>query len=52
NPDLETTKEDYENHGLGLKIVNETISRCDGMFQTSVEGNYFIAKFMIPTYNS
>ena len=52
NPDLETTKDDYENHGLGLKIVNETISRCDGMFQTSVEGNYFIAKFMIPAYNS
>ena len=51
NPDLVTTKPDRANHGLGLKIVNETISGCDGIFQTSVEGNYFIAKFMIPTLN-
>ncbi len=49
NPELATTKSDSENHGLGLKIVKETISHCDGIFQTSVEGNYFIAKFMIPT---
>ncbi len=48
NPDLETTKDDSESHGLGLKIVGETISRCDGIFQTSLEGNYFIAKFMMP----
>ena len=48
NPDLETTKADSENHGLGLKIVEETISDCDGIFQTSVDGNYFIAKFMMP----
>ncbi|SDB34030.1 sensor histidine kinase [Butyrivibrio sp. INlla16] len=48
NPDLETTKPDSENHGLGLKIVEETITKCDGIFQTSVEGNYFLAKFMIP----
>ena len=48
NPDLETTKTDSESHGLGLKIVGETISRCDGIFQTSVDGNYFIAKFMMP----
>ena len=49
NPDLVTTKPDRNNHGLGLKIVKETITHCDGIFQTSVEGNYFIAKFMIPT---
>ena len=48
NPDLETTKSDSENHGLGLQIVRETIANCDGMFQTSVDGNYFTAKFMMP----
>ena len=48
NPELATTKPDSANHGLGLKIVNETIESCDGMFQTSIDGNYFIAKFMIP----
>ncbi len=51
NPDLETTKPDSESHGLGLKIVKETIENCDGMFQTSVDGNYFTAKFMIPISN-
>lgn len=48
NPELETTKPDSDNHGLGLKIVKETIAGCDGMFQTSVDGNYFTAKFMMP----
>lgn len=48
NPDLVSTKKDRENHGLGLKIVNETINDCDGIFQTSVEGNYFLSKFMLP----
>ncbi len=48
NPELETTKDDSENHGLGLKIVNETIVGCDGIFQTAMDGNYFLAKFMLP----
>ncbi|MBQ7613536.1 MAG: GHKL domain-containing protein [Butyrivibrio sp.] len=48
NPDLKTTKDDKENHGLGLKIVNETIAECDGIFSTSMEGNYFVSQFMLP----
>ncbi|WP_029319772.1 sensor histidine kinase [Butyrivibrio sp. AE3004] len=48
NPDLSTTKEDSENHGLGLKIVRETVESSDGIFQTLVEGNYFVGKFMLP----
>ncbi len=48
NPELVSTKKDRDNHGLGLKIVNETINDCDGIFQTSVEGNYFLSKFMLP----
>ncbi len=49
NPELKTTKKDKKNHGLGLKIVKETIKECDGIFNTSLEGNYFVSQFMMPT---
>ncbi len=48
NPQLNTTKKDKENHGLGLKIVRETIDECSGIFKTELKGNYFWAKVMIP----
>ena len=48
NPDLKTTKEDAANHGLGLKIVKDTITANDGIFTTNIDGNYFKAQFMIP----
>ena len=48
NPNLETTKIDKINHGLGLKIVQETLNSNDGILGTSIEGSYFKAKFMIP----
>jgi sensor histidine kinase YesM len=48
NPDLATTKPDKENHGLGLKIVRDTLDECDGIFKSSLEGNYFVSQFMIP----
>ncbi|MCR5545322.1 MAG: GHKL domain-containing protein, partial [Lachnospiraceae bacterium] len=48
NPDLQTTKSDKSSHGLGLKIVKKTIAANDGIFHTSIVGNYFHAKFMIP----
>jgi signal transduction histidine kinase len=48
NPQLNTTKKDKENHGLGLKIVKETIDECNGIFKTELKGNYFWAKVMIP----
>ena len=48
NPQLSTTKKDRENHGLGLKIVRETIEECNGIFKTELKGNYFWAKFMLP----
>ena len=44
---LETTKIDKINHGLGLKIVQETLNSNDGILGTSIEGSYFKAKFMI-----
>lgn len=48
NPTLKTTKSDKSNHGLGLKIVRETLDSNDGIFNTSIEGSYFKAQFMIP----
>ena len=48
NPQLNTTKKDKANHGLGLKIVKETIEECNGIFKTELKGNYFWAKFMLP----
>ena len=48
NPYLQTTKEDSESHGLGLKIVRDAIDECDGIFQTSLSGNYFLSQFMLP----
>lgn len=49
NPQLATTKKDKENHGLGLKIVRETIEESNGIFKTELKGNYFWAKFMLPS---
>lgn len=48
NPALRTTKPDIQNHGLGLKIVRETLRRCDGMLQTGLDASYFKAVFMLP----
>ena len=48
NPDFETTKPDPSHHGLGRIIVKETIESCNGIFQDSLEGNYYTAKFMLP----
>lgn len=48
NPELHTTKADAVNHGYGLKIVRETVTRCDGMLQMDTEHGYFTAKVMLP----
>lgn len=48
NPQLNTTKKDKESHGLGLKIVKETLEECNGIFRTELKGNYFWAKFLLP----
>lgn len=48
NPELHTTKADAGNHGYGLKIVRETVTRCDGMLQMDTEHGYFTAKVMLP----
>lgn len=48
NPSLTTTKKDFHNHGLGLKIIREAVHRSNGIFQISNEEGYFTATIMLP----
>ena len=48
NPNFATTKKDPEHHGLGRIIVKETVAACNGIFQDSMEGNYYTASFILP----
>ncbi len=48
NPSLHTTKKDSANHGLGLKIIRESIEKNNGIFQISMEDGYFSATSMLP----
>ncbi|MCR5546869.1 MAG: GHKL domain-containing protein [Lachnospiraceae bacterium] len=43
NPFLKTTKKDWKNHGIGLRIVNSIVKKYNGMFSTSHQEGYFIA---------
>lgn len=48
NPELQTTKRDKKAHGLGLKIIKSTVKKTNGIFDTSIDGSYFVATVMIP----
>lgn len=48
NPDFNTTKASPENHGFGRTIVDEAIKSSNGIFQDTLEGNYYTVKFMLP----
>lgn len=48
NPRLQTTKPDTENHGFGIKVIDQAVRQCNGIFQTEVTGGYFVAKVMLP----
>lgn len=37
-----------ENHGLGLKIIKETVEKYNGQFDTEAYENRFVAKAIIP----
>ncbi len=48
NPHPKTTKADRRAHGLGIRIVEETVRGADGMYSAGVESNYYTARFMLP----
>ena len=40
---LKTTKEDEENHGIGLSLISSIAEKYDGSFETKTENNIFTA---------
>lgn len=40
---LKTTKEDNENHGIGLSLISSIAEKYDGSFETKTENNLFTA---------
>ncbi|MCF0142275.1 MAG: GHKL domain-containing protein, partial [Parasporobacterium sp.] len=48
NPKLKTTKADAKNHGQGMRIIRRAVRRMNGIFDASVNNNYFVATVVIP----
>lgn len=48
NPDFHTTKSDVKHHGLGMKIIQESVKKTNAIFDIKMEGNYFTATVMLP----
>ena len=46
-----TTKKDKSSHGYGIKSINYTASRYDGVVSINAENQWFELKILIP-YNS
>ena len=45
-----TTKEDKENHGLGMKIVRSMVERYDGVLQVEEKDHMFSVTVMVKIY--
>ena len=52
NPALKTTKEDPENHGVGLAIVEETVRKQGGIYHWKMQENYFVSTVLLPLEES
>lgn len=48
NPNLQSRKEDNENHGIGLKSVQLILSKYKGKISFYEEASYFIVNIIIP----
>lgn len=47
NPHLQTSKNEVDRHGIGLKIVRQIVERYHGMFETYMESGCFVATAML-----
>lgn len=47
NRQLATTKQDKENHGIGLKIVRRIVKKHDGIINFHMQDGYFTAEVML-----
>lgn len=48
NPLLRTTKKDASAHGLGIRIIKNTVAGCNGIYDVGMDGNYFVSTVMLP----
>lgn len=48
NPSLRTTKKDTSAHGLGIRIIKNAVSSCNGIYDVGMDGNYFVSTVMLP----
>lgn len=51
NPDLQTTKENPDDHGIGLKNIKLLLKRYQGEISFREENNNFIVRMIIPIHN-
>ena len=47
NPELNTTKDDKQSHGVGLKSVREIIEKHDGIFNIIQNDEWFTVEIML-----
>ena len=47
NPELNTTKDDKQAHGIGLKSVREIIEKHDGIFNITQNDEWFTVEIML-----
>ena len=44
---IPTTKEDKQNHGLGMKRVKKTVEKYNGIYNNSIKGGKFVVNVVI-----
>ena len=47
NPELQTTKECAEEHGVGVRVIRQIVERYDGMLDFSMKGDLFVADALL-----
>lgn len=52
NPKLQTSKDDRDNHGMGIRSIKKIIQKYDGIIDFTEEGNFFICDILILSENS
>lgn len=48
NPTLHTSKSDSFSHGIGLRLIRQTVDRCDGDLRIQEDGGYFSVRILLP----
>lgn len=51
NQNYVTTKEDKRNHGLGMKIVKDTVEKYQGLLELEDKNNVFVTRVLLYLYD-